>query len=182
MYEELMQAIVAHGAAHAGIARVADIEFDRSFRAFCEQNSCGMYGHCWQCPPDCGDIDTLIAKSKSYDTAIVYQIIFPLEDSYDLAGMLEAGKEMNRLNTEVRALAENSGMKNALFLGAGSCQLCKRCAKLDNMPCRFPDRAIPSLEAHGVNVSTLASLAGMKYINGVNTVTYFGAIFCKEIQ
>jgi hypothetical protein len=35
---------------------------------------------------------------------------------------------------------------------------------------------MPSLEAYGVNVSGLASVAGMKYINGQDTVTYFGAV------
>ena len=37
-----------------------------------------------------------------------------------------------------------------------------------------------SLEAYGVNVSELASASGMKYINGQNTVTYFGAVFFQE--
>ncbi|MBM3710008.1 MAG: DUF2284 domain-containing protein, partial [Actinobacteria bacterium] len=32
-----------------------------------------------------------------------------------------------------------------------------------------------SLEAYCMNVSTLAELCNMKYINGQNTVTYFGA-------
>jgi len=39
-----------------------------------------------------------------------------------------------------------------------------------------PDRAMPSLEAYGINVSLLAKTSGMKYINGANTVTYFGAV------
>ncbi|MBM3708346.1 MAG: DUF2284 domain-containing protein, partial [Actinobacteria bacterium] len=34
---------------------------------------------------------------------------------------------------------------------------------------------ISSLEAYCMNVSTLAGLCNMKYINGQNTVTYFGA-------
>ena len=46
-------------------------------------------------------------------------------------------------------------------------------------PCRFPEKAIGSLEAYGVNVSLLAQTAGMRYINGQNTVTYFGAILCR---
>lgn len=54
---------------------------------------------------------------------------------------------------------------------------CRRCAKMDQAPCRFPDQALASLEAYGVNVSLLAPQAGMQYINGANTVTYFGAIF-----
>jgi hypothetical protein len=35
---------------------------------------------------------------------------------------------------------------------------------------------MPSLEAYGINVSELAKSAGMKYINGQDTVTYFGAV------
>ena len=64
-----------------------------------------------------------------------------------------------------------------LHLGAGGCHLCEVCAKKTGEPCRHPDRAVASLEAYGVNVSALARLCGMKYINGENTVTYFGALF-----
>ena len=53
-------------------------------------------------------------------------------------------------------------------------------AKASNEPCRHPEQAMASLEAYGVNVSELASASGMKYINGQNTVTYFGALlFCE---
>ena len=51
---------------------------------------------------------------------------------------------------------------------------------MDGIPCRFPEKAIPSLEAYGINVSRLASAAEMKYINGQNTVTYFGMVLFEE--
>ena len=38
------------------------------------------------------------------------------------------------------------------------------------------EQAMPSLEAYGVNVSQLAKTAEMKYVNGQDTVTYFGAV------
>ncbi|MFR9235458.1 MAG: DUF2284 domain-containing protein [Eisenbergiella massiliensis] len=38
-------------------------------------------------------------------------------------------------------------------------------------------RQCSSLEAYGINVSTLAAQCGMRYINGKDTVTYFGAVF-----
>lgn len=41
--------------------------------------------------------------------------------------------------------------------------------------CRFSERAVSSLEAYCMNVSTLAGLCGMKYINGKDTMAYFGA-------
>ena len=59
---------------------------------------------------------------------------------------------------------------------------CPRCAKRDELPCRHPDEALSSLETYGVAVSQLAELAGMKYINGVNTVTYFGACFFNGLK
>ena len=75
---------------------------------------------------------------------------------------------------------EELGSSEALHLGAGGCRLCEICGKREGIPCRNPKRAMRSLEAYGVNVSLLASLANMKYINGQNTVTYFGAVFMKE--
>lgn len=58
--------------------------------------------------------------------------------------------------------------------------LLKRCAKVDNEPCRFPEKALSSLEAYGVNVSATVKNTEMKYINGPDTVTYFGMVLFKE--
>jgi len=52
-----------------------------------------------------------------------------------------------------------------------------RCAKREDAPCRFPDKAMSSLETYDVNVSDLAVLCGMQYSKGYNTITYFGALF-----
>ena len=65
---------------------------------------------------------------------------------------------------------------DTLVLGAGGCCVCKRCGAADNIPCRFPDKAVAALESYSINVSKLASACDMKYINGVNTVTYFGGV------
>lgn len=37
-----------------------------------------------------------------------------------------------------------------------------------------------SFEAYGINVSALAPKAGMKYINGPDTVTFFGGVLLEE--
>ncbi len=57
-------------------------------------------------------------------------------------------------------------------LGCGGCELCKKCTYPD-APCRFPDKATPSVEACGINVVELSKKIGIKYNNGPNTVTYF---------
>ena len=122
----------------------------------------------------------MFAAFAGYQTALVYQIVDTLEDSYDFEGMMAAGERMNRLTAAVRRKFEELGLKNCLFLGAGGCRICPKCAKQEDKPCRYPDLAMSSLEAYGINVSVLAPQVGMKYINGVNTVTYFGAVLLGE--
>ena len=169
----LIQVLGTLGADHVGLVPVEEISFEPAFRSLCEQNACGMYGRSWMCPPEVGEIHALIAQARQYEIALVFQTIDHLVDIYDFEGMMAAGDRMNRLLQAVRKEAP----PNALILGAGGCRRCRRCAKMDQAPCRFPDQALASLEAYGVNVSLLAPQAGMQYINGVNTVTYFGAIF-----
>jgi len=143
----------------------------------CQANVCGMYGKCWMCPPDIGDIEDLMHALGQYKYVFVYQTIGTLEDSFDIEGMHEAGAVHNVLTQKVRKVFASAGIEDGLHLGAGGCRVCESCAKKTGQPCRFPDKAIPSLEAYGVNVSEMASAADMRYINGVNTVTYFGAVF-----
>ena len=99
-HEELLQQILALGADKAGAVPVAEIDFEPSFRSLCERNACGMYGRSWMCPPHVGKVEDLIAKG--YQTALVYQIVDTLEDSYDFEGMMAAGERMNRLTAAVR--------------------------------------------------------------------------------
>ena len=179
-YSALAEQVRGLGAYKAGVVDLQDVRFDRAFRAMCETNACGNYGKCWMCPPDAGDIDALMNEAQSYQKALVYQTVGKLEDSYDFEGMMAAGQRMNRLTAAVRRKFRELGLENCLFLGAGGCRICPKCAKQDDEPCRHPDLAMSSLEAYGINVSVLAPQAGMKYINGANTVTYFGAVLLGE--
>jgi len=90
--------------------------------------------------------------------------------------MYRARKLMFRLSQTLRDRVAELDLPRVLHLTAGACGVCERCGKEDGIPCRFPDRATSSLEAYGIHVARLSESAGMKYINGVNTVTYFGAI------
>lgn len=128
------------------------------------------------CPPDVGDIDVLMSQIKRYDYALVYQTVSALEDSFDFEGMTEAKKCTMPIAQKLRGVFADKDIQNALHLGAGGCGVCEACAKGKNEPCRFPELALPSLEAYGINVSQLAKSADMKYTNGPNTVTYFGAV------
>lgn len=172
--ETIIDVAKKHGARDAAIISVDKINFRTEFRHACEQNSCGKYGRCWMCPPDVGNIEDLIEQAKKYNYVFVYQSIGELEDSYDIEGMEAAAKYHNYLTTKLREKLDYE-LSHPLVLGAGACHVCPVCTKIENKPCRFPHKAIASLEAYGIAVSELAESCGLKYINGINTVTYFGA-------
>ena len=176
LFEALTAVPLSLGAYKAGVIDAKDISLDRAFRDMCISNVCGMYGKCYMCPPDVGEIDALMQEVGQYDYALVYQTVTELEDSYDFEGMLDAKKSTYPMAQALRKIFLNLQISKILHLGAGGCGVCKVCAKRTNEPCRFPEKAMPSLEAYGINVSELAKAAGMKYINGQNTVTYFGAV------
>lgn len=171
----MVDAALGCGADGAAVIDAGKIPHRRKFRLACEQNVCGQYGRNWMCPPDVGGIDALIASAQVYGRALVFQTVSPLEDSFDFAGMMEAEKRHGEIGLCIakRILPLPGG---ALRLGAGACLLCPTCAKTDGGPCRRPEDAVSSLEAYAVAVSELAPLCGMKYINGENTVTFFGAV------
>lgn len=156
------------------------VSLDASFRDLCRANSCGNYGRSYMCPPDIGEIHALMEEIRTYDRVLVYQTVGPLEDSYDFEGMMEAGKRHNELAQKLREETREVPSGQVLHLGAGGCRVCEVCGKKTGEPCRFPHKAIGSLEAYGINVSLLAKESGMNYINGPDTVTYFGAVFFRE--
>jgi predicted metal-binding protein len=176
LFDVLLTAPLKLGATNASVIETKSLVLDRAFRDMCARNACGMYGKCHMCPPDVGDVEVLMAEVGKYDYALVYQTVTALEDSFDFEGMIAAKKRTYPLAQGLRQIFSDAGIVRVLHLGAGGCGVCKVCAKKTDEPCRFPEKAMPSLEAYGVNVSALAKAADMKYVNGQNTVTYFGAV------
>ena len=176
LFDRMTDLALSLGAYRAAVIPVTNVETDASFRDMCASNVCGNYGRNWMCPPDAGDIRDLMAALRTYSYALVYQTVSELEDSYDFEGMMEAGVAHNRLMIQLREKLSAENLPRVLHLGAGGCRMCEVCAKRTGEPCRHPDLAVASLETYGVNVSKLAPTAGMKYINGKDTVTYFGAV------
>ena len=166
------------GASNCAWIQVKDIVLDPGLRKNCELNYCGEYGRTWVCPPHCGPIEECIQKVGQYEQAVIIQTISPLEDSYDFEGMEEAAVNFGKvLLNAVKVIRETAGDQDMLVLSAGGCHRRPSCAAMGSAPCRPPEGAFPSLVSHGIFVSDLAAKAGLNYINGQNTVTYFGAVF-----
>lgn len=177
--EQLTTLARTAGASAAAVVPVSAIVFEPAFREACKQNTCGKYGTCWTCPPLCGEIGSMIALASGYRNALVVQTIGSLEDSYDIEGM-DAAAAQHQLVLDEVARGARAALQAPLLMGAGSCGICTPCECVHGKPCPYPQRAMPSLESYGIAVSQLAGAAGMRYTNGANTVTYFGAVLFNE--
>lgn len=172
----LIGAALACGAAKAEMINVDKVVLSPVFRDICASNTCGNYGKCWMCPPDVGDIQLLMDRVRQYTVGVLYQTISALEDSFDYEGMTAAGAAHVQVSQRLQAAAAPLLPEGFLHLTCGGCRLCEVCAKREGKPCIHPDQALPSLESYGIDVYNTAKGTSLKYINGQNTVTYFGAV------
>ena len=91
-------------------------------------------------------------------------------------GMTKGGREHSVRGRELAKKLLPQLPDRTLHLNCGGCRFCRRCAKQDGKPCRAPDNALSSLEAYGIDVYQTVKKTKLKYVNGTNTVTYFGII------
>lgn len=162
------------GISDFGFISTAAIPFEPEIRRICEDNACRLYGTTWACPPAVGTVEECRERCLRYQTAMVFNAVYPLEDSFDYEGMLQghgAFKDLCDRLYEAAALR----LHTFLLLSNEGCNRCK-CCTYPSAPCRQPERLFPSLEGFGIHVAKLAGSAGIPYVHEKNTVTYFGML------
>jgi predicted metal-binding protein len=169
MRKAFEQAVKGRAFEYAAVPTAA-IVFSPELIKSCEANVCGKYNHCWTCPPAIDPVDKQKKLITAFPSAFVFTTMSALDDSFDYEGMTRAKEFHDRLTAEMH---ERFGKTNPVF-GAGGCTICAVCAY--PAPCKFPDKIYSSIEAAGINVTDLSHAAGLRYNNGVNTVTYFSMI------
>jgi predicted metal-binding protein len=155
----------------------AGLILSEEVRNLCKQNTCGSYGKNWTCPPAVDSLDVFRERFATFDSMLIVYRVYPVKGSFDWKGMMAAANEFKErfqaMKKEIEASVPDG---NFLFLGAGGCHLCSPCAYVEGEPCRNPGDAVISLEACGIDVMRLMKDHGMKYYNGINTVTFIGGI------
>lgn len=166
-------------AGQAGFTNAAPLEpsglvFRSEVRDMCAADKCNKYDKCWSCPPGCGTLDEISARSKGYANGVLVQSTGQLEDDFDAETMMETAKLQRErffdLTKQVRRLCPD-----CLPMASGACDVCPSCT-YPGAPCRFPEKAIPSMEAYGLIVSDVCTGAGAPYYYGPKTITYTSCI------
>ena len=110
-----------------------------------------------------------------FKNVFVFTTKHDLEDSYDFEGMMAGKDRHDEICDEINEYFQNLYSGDMLILSGESCSRCSKCTYPD-APCRFPEKLSPSVESYGIEVNRLAKTVNVNYINGANTVTYFGCI------
>ena len=160
----------------AAVMDPRQLEVRADVRQMCAADRCGAYGRNWTCPPAVGTLEACRARLGQYRRGLLVQTVGHMAKPIDSRCYRETERRHNEhfsaLAAEVRR-----GHPDALCLGAGGCRVCRPCAY--PAPCRFPEQAIPGMEAYGLFVTQVCRDAGVPYHHGERTITYTACILVK---
>lgn len=142
-------------------------------RAMCAADKCGAYGKNWTCPPHCGALQDCERRMHSFSQGILLQTVGVIRKTVDTKAYRET-EQRHLQQFYTLSAAMKSRHFDALCLGSGGCRICETCAYPD--PCRFPEKACPSMEGYGLFVTDVCRDNGLAYHHGEKTVTYTSCI------
>lgn len=146
------------------------LAFMPEVRDMCSADRCHQYGKNWVCPPACGSIDECAARAAQFAKGLLVQTVGDIEDSFDIENMMAIAAQHKE-----RFIALRDQLlplyPDLLAMGAGGCDFCERCTYPD-APCRYPDKAIPSMEAYGLMVNAVCTQSGLAYNYGPGKLAY----------
>ena len=151
------------------------IEFSQRIRYIC-QAECPMYGRTWACPPAVGAVEDCQKKCRSYKNCLVIGTIVEVTDSADIEQSLATRHDHEMITNQVRDLMREQGTE-PYILSTEACAICSRCAYLDGLPCRMPEKMHPCVESHGINIIPTLEAQGLDFIYGSNIVTWYSLFF-----
>ena len=170
---DMIQLALDENFSAAAVIEMDQVVFDPSFRPFCEENLCGHYGANYSCPPDCGTPEAMERRMRAYKNALVFQSKWNITNYRDTQAIKAAKQGHNQAMLRVIEKLKADGHPG-LMAGASSCTLCERCALLDNLPCRDPERQFSCLSAYCIYVKKLAEECSMEYVCADGKLAFFG--------
>lgn len=173
-YEKLAALAAKTGFDHFGPLKKEALVVRQEVRDMCAVNRCGKFGTFWVCPPGCGTLEELTEKLSKVTSGIILQSTGEMEDDFDFESIAETSElQKERFAAFMKKLAAEDGQ--FLPLSSGGCGICEKCTYPD-APCRFPDRAFPSMEACGLVVNDVCKASGIPYNYGPRTMTFTGCV------
>jgi predicted metal-binding protein len=166
------------GASEVIAIPVSDIVLDGRALLKCVVPLCSHYGIDLMCPPNVLPISEFRDILKCYQNAILIKVDIPVSNLPDggegegLAGTSEAermksAKDAQKKLHDIVCRIESRCVEEEYHFSAGliggPCPLCEECVGIKSgLPCRYPFRARPAMEALGIDVMATAAKAGLR--------------------
>ena len=161
-----------------GYADPKNLEFTQRVRWICQQE-CPMYGKTWACPPAVGSVEECQKKCLAFSHCLVIATMTEVDNIADIDETLATRPAHENITNQVRDLICAQGIQ-PYVLSTEACALCQRCAYLDGLPCRMPEKMHPCVESHGINVVPVMEALGIPFICGENVVTWVSLLFFND--
>ena len=174
---ELIEMAKNYGFEHVAVIETSAIRFHEEVRKACERNVCGKYDTNWMGPPAIGIVSDLKKQVLHYPKGLFLQTVHRLQRQFDSKGMFAAAEAHQSLFRTFWKKVKNTHPDLRLLpLDVGCCSICEKCAYQDQEPCRYPDQAVSSVEAYGMDVATLMKAADIPCSRGKESVGFIGLI------
>ncbi len=146
----------------AAVLNPSDLEFDFTYRKYCEENLCGNYGTSPYCPPLCPSAEELKDEVLKHKKVLVLKSTHKIPDLTDIKSIKSAQEAHNAAT--LRLISKIPNFSGALAL------------------CTCADIEIPKnitaacLSAYCINVSKMAEKCNMPYAYKDSLLPLFGFI------
>lgn len=175
---EIERIAAENGFTETGYVEIKNIKYHPEVRKICEGNTCHNYGTSWACPPAAGTVEECKKRVEQYDKFLLFSKVYEVKDLSDFSTLLRDLHNFKRA-VDMFDLRIKDILPKYQLLSNEGCGRCEKCTYPDG-ECRFPNLLHHSIEGYGFMIKELADAAGMKYNNGPNTVTFFGALLYTD--
>jgi predicted metal-binding protein len=168
--EKYCEKAIQDGATHAKVIHPSSVVTAPWVRLKC-LFAC-PYGNSHCCPPQTPAPEQTRVILDSYHRAILFHREAPRTK--------DRGERFIKLFDTLVTMEGDlfkDGYYKAFAMLAGPCALCKECGKVQGIPCRFPAKARPSMEACGIDVFQTARDNGF-FIRTLREKTETQNIYC----
>ena len=172
--KEFKQLSAEYGFTDVGFFDPRKMSFSAEFRQCCEDNLCGQYGANYSCPPYCGTVEEMRAKTLPFTHGALLKTECEVDDAMDETATKPIKKDHSmRSKMLIRELKKRGFDRPYLAMLAGCCSICDKCLMPSGKPCPFPDERTSCLSAYCLNVAELADTAGMSLSWDIGQVSFF---------
>ena len=173
------------GAAQAVPIQAAEIVIDERTLLKCMVPVCSHYGTDLMCPPNVLSVSQFREILGRYQAASLIKVDIP-PDEMPVPGTgknekpdepkpeyvnaaRDSQKKLHEIICRLESLCMAEGYPFAAGLIGGSCPLCDECVGVKSgLPCRYPFKARPAMEAMGIDVIATAKKVGLHVGFGQN--------------